>query len=121
MIRRFDADLLTLLRLTGNRAVRDLDARHPADPLHRAEKVQQRGEIVRPHVEHRSAAFFIIKLRIRVPMLVPAAHHERGERDRLADQPVIDRLAGRLNARAHECVRRAPDAKVFFLRRRRES
>ncbi|MGC4033329.1 MAG: hypothetical protein QM754_16680 [Tepidisphaeraceae bacterium] len=72
-------------------------------------------DVVRPHVEHRAAAGLEEERRVRVPVLVAAADHERGEADRLADQAVVDDLARRLQARAEEGIRRAADAEVSRL------
>ena len=116
VIRRFDADRRPLLRLAGDGAVRNFDRGHAADALHRSQEIEQRGEIVRPHVEHGPAALLVVELRVGMPVLVPAAHHEGGERDRLADRPVVDHFSRRLNAGAQKGVGGTSHAEVLLSR-----
>ena len=48
--------------------------------VNRAEQGHESCQIVRTHIEHRSAADLIIKFRIRMPALMAAADHETGQR-----------------------------------------
>ena len=78
--------------------------------------LQQRGEVVRPHVEHRPAAGGVVELRRGVPPLVAAAEHVGRKRDGPADRAVVDQFPRGLDARAHEGVGRAADAHAVVRR-----
>ena len=53
-------------------------ARRAGHALDRAQQGDQRGQVVRAHVEHRAAADLVVELGIRMPALVAVADHERG-------------------------------------------
>ena len=69
------------------------------DARDRPEQVDEVGDVVGPHVEHRAAARGVVEGRARVPALVAGAHEEGGAGDRLADRALVDRACGRSGAR----------------------
>ena len=89
-------------------------ARRAGDAAHRADQVDQGGQVVGAHVEHRAAAGLVVELGIGVPALVAVAQHEGGGGHRLADPAVVDQLAAGLDAAAQEGVGRAADAQALL-------
>ena len=79
---------------------------------HRPQEGDERGHVVRPHVEQRAAARFVVEVGIRMPVLVTRAHERRSRGDRFADEAIVDGLARGLDAGAEYRVGRAahPDA-----------
>ena len=77
-------------------------------PPHWAEQGYQGGEVVRAHVEHRTAADLIVEGRGRVPVFVPVAEHRGHRGDGTAYQAIVDQLAACLDARTQERVGSAP-------------
>ena len=73
-----------------------------ADPRHRPEQGDERGQVVRAHVEHRAAARSEKERRVRMPAL-DRAGRERGEGGhRPADAAGLDRRARLLDRRRQE-------------------
>ena len=81
------------------------------------EQLDQIGDVVWPHVEHRPAAAQIVEAGRRVPALVARTHEEGAAGDRHADRAVVDQLARGLVAAAEERVRRAADAQALGRRK----
>ncbi len=113
--RNVDLDPRALLRLAGDQALLEADPRRTRDPLGRTEQTDQRGQVIRPHVEHRTATGLVVELRIRVPAFVTVAGHESGRRHRPADRAVIHQLSTRLKSATEKRVRRAADTHLFLL------
>ena len=77
--RHLDRNDLAASRLAGDRraSLRGV-RRHAGDPRHRPEQVDEVGDVVGRHVEHRPAARLVVEGRVRVPALVAGAHEEGG-------------------------------------------
>ena len=101
------APLRGSLGMTRSLRGRGVDA---GDARHRAEQVDEVGDVVGPHVEHRPAAGLVVEGRVRVPALVAGAHEEGGAADRHADGAVVDQLAAGLVGAAEKGVGGAADA-----------
>src|SRR5712675_2815757 len=97
-----DGDLLSGERLAADGAYWEARLCRAGNTAHRAEQVYQCGEIIRPHVQHRSATGLVVKFRIRVPRLDAVRQEERSGRDRLADHSVVDQLSASLSAAAEK-------------------
>ena len=82
----------------------------------RAEQVDQHGQVVGPHVEHRAAAGLIVELRIGMPVLHAAPHHEGGAGHRLADGALIHQPARPPAGGAEESVRRRAEQQAALRR-----
>ena len=94
-----------VLRLAGDRALgNEFELNRSA--FNRPEQRNQRSQIVRPHIEHRPAALFVIESGIRMPALMTVAHHEGRCPDRLADRALVDQLAAGLQSATQKRVRR---------------
>ena len=103
-------------RFAGDETLGTGDAGEAGHAAHRAEQVHQCGEVVGPHVEHRTAARLVVERRVGVPALVAGAGHERHRVQRLADPAVVDQLAAGLVAAAEEGVGRAAEQHAGSLR-----
>ena len=110
MGRDLDRDLLAGERLAGDGPGRPRPRGDRGDARHRAEQVDEVGDVVGRHVEHRAAAAEVVEAGVRVPALVAGAHEEGGAGERLADGAVVDQPAAGLVGAAEEGVRRAADA-----------
>ena len=69
---------------------------------HRPQGVNQSGEIVRPHIEQRTAAQIVVEGRVRMPGFDPRPHHERRAGHGLADRAGVDQAAARSGGRRPE-------------------
>ena len=56
---------LAVLRLAGDRPLREGHPGRAGDPLDRAHQVDQGGQVVRAHVQHRAAADLVVELGAR--------------------------------------------------------
>src|SRR5215469_9173111 len=96
MGRDFDVDLRALERFAGD----DSFAAHPrgraGDTRDRPDEIDQRRDVVGPHVEHRTATLGVVEGRIRMPALMARAHEGRRTGYGLADGAFVDELAARL-------------------------
>ena len=84
---------------------------------HRPERVNQGGQVVRPHVEERSTSGLVVECRVGMPGLMAQSHHECRGGNRCADGAGVDQTANRLMATAQEGVRRTAHAKAGGIRR----
>ena len=107
--RNLDSDRLSASRLALDGPFGQVRASRTGDPLDRSHQVHKRGQVVRSHVKHRSAALLVIERGVRVPVLVPMVEHKRGGGDRLADCAVVDKFAARLKPAAEERIRGAAE------------
>ena len=115
--RHIDVDHVTIFRLAGDHALREGDLAGAGDARYRAEQVDQRGDVVGAHVQHRTAARLVEEGRVRVPVFVTVANHERGRCNGSADPAIVNQFATGLQAAAEEGVRRAADAQSAFAGR----
>ena len=102
---------------SGSLVISALDARlrgRAHDARDGPEQLDEVGDVVGPHVEHRPAAAQIVEARRRMPALVAGAHEEGAAGDRRADRAVVDQLARGLVAAAEEGVGRAADAQALL-------
>ncbi|MNJ36937.1 hypothetical protein D3C77_317420 [compost metagenome] len=90
MSRDVDGDRFAVFFLACDNPLFVRFARYSGNRLNRSEQLHQGGQIVRPHIEHRSPALRIVKLRIGMPKFVATAHHESRRRYRAADNTVAD-------------------------------
>ena len=119
MRRDLDRHARSRKRLAGDDALGPRPRRNAADASHRPEKIDEVGDIIGSHVEHRAAAGEVIEARVGMPALVARAHEERGAADRPADQPFVDRTARGLMGAAEERVGRAAEPQALWPPRRR--
>ena len=87
--RDVDRDLFTGTRAAADRAVIVGAAHGAGDLADRAEHIYQRGQVIRSHVEHRSAARLVVKIGIRVPALMPRQHDMGRTSDRISDAALV--------------------------------
>ena len=85
--RHFNPDLRAGLGLACNRAFRKTDPRRSGHAPRGSKQRHERCQVVRSHVEHRSAAELVVKAGIGIPPLMTAARHERCCANRCADRP----------------------------------
>ncbi len=79
--------------LSGSLVTRALVAKtrsHAGDALHRADQVDEGGNVIRTHVEHRSGTLAIVETGIGMPAFVAGTHEESGAGDGAADGAFID-------------------------------
>ena len=88
-----DRDARAFQRLAGDESLRPRPRRDAGDPLDRPEQVDERGDVVGSHVEHRPAAGEIVEGRARMPALMTGAHEEGGSGERPTDGAFVDQLA----------------------------
>ena len=110
-------DARSLQRLAGDQAFAPRARGDAGDALDRAEQVDEIGDVVGAHVEHRAAAGGIVERRARMPALMSRAHEERRAGDRRADRALVDQLAAGLVGAAEKRIGRAADAHALRLRR----
>src|ERR1700756_390843 len=111
----FDREFFALLRAGSKYS---LDKTSPGDrrhPHYRPEQVDQRGEVVGPHVEDRSATRLVVELRVRMPTFRAGSQHECRSAQGLADGPVINQFASRLLAASEKCVRGTAQPDVISM------
>ncbi len=84
-------------------------ARHRHHRGDRTEQGHQRRQVVRAHVQERSAARLVVEVGIGMPSFVSRDDHGGGGRDRRADQVVVHGFSSRLDARTEHGVRSAPE------------
>src|SRR5439155_4306594 len=101
----------------GDEPLGKTDARRGGDTLDRAEEIDERREIIRPHVQHRATAELVVELWVRMPRLGPVSGHEGGRGDGPANRAVVDELAARLDAAAEERIGRTAEADAFPVSR----
>ena len=90
------------------------DPRRAGHPPHRAQQGDERGQVVRPHVEQRPAAGLVVEVGVGMPALVAVAEHEgrrrpparRWPRRRSAGGRSAGRRRGRCPARRRRAGRR---------------
>ena len=111
----FDGDLEPAFFLGGDGAGGVGGAGEAGDLGDGAEEVDQGGEVVGAHIEHRAAADLVVELGVGVPGFVAGGEHEGGEGDGAADGAGVEEVAGGLLAGAEEGVGGAADAEVFLL------
>src|SRR4029079_13862834 len=85
------------------------DRRHFCD---RAQEIDESGQIIRSHIERRSAACREEKSRIGMPVLHPRSQHRCAPAHCLADLARIDDLAGELMRGEDGRVRSAGDGEL---------
>ena len=112
MGRDLDRHARSRQRLARDEALGAQARRDAADARDGAEQVDEVGDVVGPHVEHRAAAAEVIEARIGMPALVAGAHEEGRPADRAADQAVVDALARGLMGAAEERVGRAAETQA---------
>ena len=104
-----DGNARTRERLAGDETLGPGSGRNAADARHRPEEIDEVGDIIGSHVEHRAAAGEVIEAGIGMPALMARAHEERRAADRPADQPFVDGAARGLVGAAEKRVRRAAE------------
>ena len=113
--RHFDFDERAILLLAGDGARREGDASRATDRRDGADEGRERGQIIRPHIEHGTAANLIIEFWVGMPAFVTVTHHESGRGDGFANRAGVDHITAGLQARAEESIGRAADAQAFLL------
>ena len=117
--RRLDRDAAALVRsFGGHHALAKSDRRLRLHVFDRAQQIAQGREIIRTHVEDRSAARLEEEARVRMPVLHAMRHQRTRAGQDGSDLAAIDQLAGQPAAGAEERVRRATEfqsAPVRFL------
>ena len=111
-----DGDQRALHRRAGDEPLGARPRRRTHYPCHRPEQLHEIGDVIRPHVEHGSAAAQIVEARRRMPALMAGAAEKGAARHRLADRSVVNQLACRLVASAEEGVRGAADTQALLGR-----
>ncbi len=106
-------DRLPGQRLAGDGALRIADGGASAHARHRAQQVDELGDVIRPHVVDRSAAALVEEGRVGVPALHAVRKHRYRAADGPADASRVDRGAARLVRAAEESVRRAAHPQAF--------
>ena len=96
-------------RLAGDETLAPRPRSDAGDAAYRPEQVDEVGDVVGRHVEHRAAAGQVVEGRIRMPALVAGAHEEGGAAERNADGAFVDELAAGLMSAAEKGVGRAAD------------
>src|SRR6478609_3102079 len=110
-----NVDLGTLERLAGDQAFAAHTRGRPGDARDGPYEVDQSGDVVRPHVEHRTASSGVIKGRIRVPALMTRTHESGSASHRLANRALIDELATCLVRATQKGVGRTTHAKATLV------
>ena len=110
MRRRGRREALAAPRPDLDRALERPHRGEARDALDRAEQGDDRGQVVRAHVEQRPGAVGVEDVGVRMPGLLAADEHRRADRERLADGALVDHAATGLVGRAEEDVGRAADA-----------
>ena len=82
-------DLRPVFRLACDHPLFEGLSGERGDAFRPAEKSDERGDIVGPHVEERPAAGVVVEFGIGVPALVAPAHHYRDSCDRSADESYL--------------------------------
>jgi len=85
-----------------------------ADALHRADEVDEIGDVVWPHVEDRAAAGQEEEVGIGMPHFHARPHDIAGAGGDAADAASVDVVAGKLVRAAEEGIRRAAHRKALF-------
>ena len=109
MRRRGDGEALARPRAGHDLPLRLAHRREPGDPADGPEQGDDRGQVVRAHVQERAGAVREELLGVRVPGVRAADEHRRADGERLADRTLVDQGAARLEGAAQEDVRRAAD------------
>ena len=86
------------------------DARDAGDGT---EQVDEVGDVIGAHIEHRAAAGEIVEAGIGMPTLVAGTHEEGRPADRPANEPVVDALARGLMRAAEESVGRRSEPQAL--------
>ncbi len=81
----------------------------------RAERLDERGQVVRAHVEQRSGTGLVEEVRVGVPAVRAGVLHHHGRGERRADRAGLDRPADGLQAGAEERVGRAAEQEAGGL------
>jgi diguanylate cyclase (GGDEF)-like protein/PAS domain S-box-containing protein len=108
--RHLDLDHLPFQRLAGHRAGGEAARGLARDPDHRAQQVDQLGDVVGADVVDRPAAALEEEVGVGVPGFHAVAEHGGGAGDDAADPPGVERAPARLMRGAEEGVGRAADA-----------
>src|SRR4029077_20062643 len=104
-----DLEGLARPRPTVRGARRIKDARHAGDAPDWAEQADERGDVVRPHIEERAAAGLVEEPRIWMPVLGAATEHESRSCQRFTEFALADEAKTGLDSRPQKSVWRAPD------------
>ena len=104
------------MRLTADHTLRERNTTVCHNRIRRTEKVDERGHIIRAHIEHGAAAVLVEEFRVRMPAFGTSAEEEHVRADDLADRTFIDETACRLDACTHERIRRTAEVQILFLR-----
>ena len=112
----FDRKTLSCVHAAADTRVRRTGG-HADDAFHRAKQIDERRDVVRPHVEQRAAAMLVVEAGRGMPMLMAVVQHEGVACDDASDHPVVQQHASELMAAAHERVRSATDMQSFPFRR----
>ncbi|ENN84128.1 hypothetical protein RHSP_78414 [Rhizobium freirei PRF 81] len=113
MRRHMHGDVLAVARLAGDDALLARRDGKAGDLRDGAEQVDEIGDVIGTHIEHRAAADFVIESRIRMPALMAGAHEGGGAADRDADRAFVNDGAGRLVAAAEEGIGCRADAQAL--------
>ena len=95
----------------------DERGRQSGDAADRPEQCHDRRQVVRAHVEEGAGSVPEEDVRIRMPRLLPACEHRRGDGKGVSDRASIDEAAGLLVRTAEEDVRCAADLEPSSVRR----
>ncbi|MNV02185.1 hypothetical protein D3C71_924140 [compost metagenome] len=98
-------DSLSVFLGACNRSLGQCFARNPGNSLDGTEQLYQSGQIIWTHIEHRSSAFGIVELWIRMPRFMTTAHHKGSSRYRTADDSFSNQLQCSLDACSQESLR----------------
>src|SRR5215831_913710 len=108
--RRLDLDRMAVAWPTGgNDSLGKGRRRARLHACDRSNEIDQGGEIIRRHVEDRSAARFEQKFRVWMPVLHPVRHQEACAGEYPADSSCVDKFARQTSSSAEKGIRRAPE------------
>lgn len=80
---------------------------------HRAEQVDEVGDVIGTHIEHRPAANLVIEGGVGMPALMAGAHEGGGAADRLAKHTLVDQPTRGLVSATEEGIRGRADAQAL--------
>ena len=102
-------------RAGGNGATAVRRLRRTGQGANGAKQIDQTGQVIGPHIQHRAATRGIVEIGVGVPKFVPRHHHEARSRHHLADCPAIQHRPRGLMHAAQKRIGRRPDPQTSGL------
>ena len=82
----------------------------------RTKHIHQRSNVIRPHIEERTAAFFVVECGGGMPAFVTGADHKSGTAHDFSDFAAVDELTALLVTGSEKRIRSATGTQTFFRR-----